>query len=110
LRIRKGAKPSDAYFQFWLPLRDLTPNKQEQFTPVRREPSELLALGVNVSGIRIERDKSRKLKYLKSTNGNGAQFYWVNKNVFDSLWRGLHLVLRLNSPLLCSIVCFLLWF
>ena len=69
MRIRKGAKPSDAYFQFWLPLRDLTPNKQEQFTPEGREPSELLALGVNVSGIRIERDKSRKLKYLKVRTG-----------------------------------------
>ena len=30
-----------------------------------------------------ERDKSRKLKYLKSTNGNSdAQFYWVSNKMF----------------------------
>ena len=39
-------------------------NKQEQFTPpYGREPSELLALVREYfAGIRIERDKSRKLK------------------------------------------------
>ena len=32
--------------------------------PNGRELSELLALDVNIGGIRLERDKSRKLKYL----------------------------------------------
>ena len=69
-----------------LPPSDLTPNKQEQFTPNGREPSEQLALGVNIGGIRIERDKSRKLKYLKKTaDGCDAQFpFWLVIELFVS--------------------------
>ena len=37
-----------AYSLIWLPASDLTQNKQEQFTPSGREPSELLALCVNI--------------------------------------------------------------
>ena len=56
-------------------------NKQESFTPNGREPSELLALGVNIGGIRIERDKSRKLKYLKRLRtGATHNSYWVNSS------------------------------
>ena len=49
----------------WLPASTNTLNKQEQFTPVGHEPPELLALSVNILPVfKIERDKSRKLKYL----------------------------------------------
>ena len=65
-------------FSTLVPPSNLTLNKQEQFTPIGREPSEQLALSVEFWRIRVERDKSRKLKYLKSTNGNDAQFYWVS--------------------------------
>ena len=52
--------------------------------PIGREPSELLALGVNIGGIRIERDKSRKLKYLKRVERDYATHrfrFQVNKFV-----------------------------
>ncbi len=50
----------------WLPASTNTLNKQEQFTPSGREPSEQLALSVNILPVfKNERDKSRKLKYLK---------------------------------------------
>ena len=52
LRIKKGVQPSDAYSLIWLPPSDLTQNKQEQFTPpYGREPSELLALCVNILAV-----------------------------------------------------------
>ena len=54
LRIRKGVNPSDAYSQL-LGYRQVTinANKQEQFTPIGREPSELLALALEYfAGIR----------------------------------------------------------
>ena len=51
----------------WLPASTNTLNKQEQPTPYRREPSGLLALSVNILPVfKNERDKSRKLMYLKS--------------------------------------------
>ena len=45
-------------------------NKQEQFTPIGHEPSEQLDLTCEYfAGIHKRENKSRKLKYLKSTNG-----------------------------------------
>ena len=59
-------------------------NKQEQFTPPNgREPSELLALVREYfAGIRIERDKSRKLKLSKKTSNGIATLNFIvnNKN------------------------------
>ena len=49
-------------FDLRLPPSDHVPNKQEQFTPLGREPSELLAPGTNIGGIQGRENKSRKLK------------------------------------------------
>ena len=50
LRIRKGRQPSDCLFSTLVPPSNLTQNKQEQFTPSGREPSELLAPCVSEFG------------------------------------------------------------
>lgn len=59
-------QPSDAYSQFWLPPSDLTPNKQEQFTPpYGREPSELLALALEYfAGILKLREQEQKAQVI----------------------------------------------
>ena len=68
---RKGVQPSDAYSQFWLPPSDLTPNKQEQFTPIGREPSELLALGENILAVfELRETRAESSSFQKVTNGN----------------------------------------
>jgi len=68
-------QPSDAYSQFWLPASDHA-HKQARtvHAPYGREPSELLALVREYfAGIRIERDKSRKLKLSKKTFERGMR-------------------------------------
>jgi hypothetical protein len=45
-------------FSILVPPSNLTLNKQEQFTPMRREPSEQLALSVEFWRIRIERTRA----------------------------------------------------
>ena len=59
-----------------LPESDLDINKQEQSTPpYGREPSELLApMSEYFAGILKERTRAESSSYLKSTNGNDAQF------------------------------------
>ena len=58
----------------WLPPNNLTLNKQEQFTPIGREPSELLALMLGILAVfGIGESQEQKAQVSKKTsNGNDA--------------------------------------
>ena len=68
-------QPSDAYSFIRLPPSDRDINKQEQFTPKGREPSELLALMSEYWRYSMkERQEQKAQVSIKVRTGSNAQF------------------------------------
>lgn len=76
----------------------ILPNKQEQFTPIKREPSELLALGSEFWRYSRMREQEPKTHVSKKNERGDALFIglMISKNV--SPWKGLRCALPLDFP------------